>query len=443
MEASSLHPPEADRSDPTPFIERETFTDDENLTRQNEISLDAEKSFSAFAQNEINEYLIELSPFQRARHLYAIGRTGSGKSTMLERIVIADINTGKPGMFLDPHGESALRILDTIKRTRKICYADFSSTTHALRYNPMAGLPLHRAAKATDDIISATKQMFFERNFNAPTFTYSFRNHLIPLIEKGDGTLMDVLRMMSDKDFREGVTTTVADPIAKLYWTTEYPQAIKRKTYAEDTRSTKNKLAQILSTRNVRNVLDCRAPALNLTTAFAEGYFVVVNLAKGTIGADAAAFIGSLLVNDANNALMERSPEACVPTPITCDEFQNYAPHILAEMLAEIRKKGGELTLAHQFATQIEEQIFDAIMGNVGTIVSFQVSPKDARLLAPQFDTNPQRPFSPSALTALEPYHAIMRTSDIARITTLPPLTTTGRAPSVIAASHQRFARAV
>src|SRR5205814_778775 len=104
---------------------------------------------------------------------------------------------------------------------------------------------------------------------------------------------------------------------------------------------------------------------------------------------------------------MAREPHEAVPTAITCDEFQNYAPHVLADMLAEVRKKGGELTLAHQFASQIDEPIFDAIMGNAGTIISFQVSPKDAGLLAPQFDTNPQRPFAPSALTSLDPFHAL------------------------------------
>lgn len=445
MEASSLHPPGADRREPTQFSNESTeLFRGENL-EANEISLDAEKSFSSFAKRENSDLLISLSPFQRARHLYAIGRTGSGKSTMLERIVIADINAGKPGLFLDPHGESALRILDSVQGTRKICYADFSDTHYALKYNPVAGIPLQNAAKAANDIISAIKDIFFERDFNAPRFTHYFRHHLIPLIERGDGTLKDLLRMLSDKDYRDGATSDITDQLSREFWRSksgEYAQADK-KYNREAVAPIANKLSQILSSPNVRNVLDSRRPALNLKTAFREGYFVVVNLAKGVIGDDAASFMGSLFIADANNVLMARQPDECVPTSIVCDEFQNYAPHVLSDMLAEIRKKGGELTLAHQFATQIDERIFDAIMGNAGTIISFQVSPKDARLLAPQFDTNPQRPFSPNALTSLEPFHAIMRTSDIERIVTLPPPAPTGRAASLIRASQERFARKV
>lgn len=443
MEASSLHPPEADRREPTPFFEKSTELFEKENLQANEISLDAEKNFSYFAKTQNTDFPVALTPFQRARHLYAIGRTGSGKSTMLERIVIGDINAGKPGLFLDPHGESALRILDSVNRTRKICYADFSDHRYPLRYNPVAGIPLQSAAKAANDIISAIKDIFFERDFNAPRFTHYFRHHLIPLIEKGDGTLKDLLRMLSDKDFRDSITAHITDPLSREFWRPkngEYAQADK-KYNREAVAPIANKLSQILSSPNVRNVLDSRDPALNLKSAFAEGYFVVVNLAKGTIGDDAASFMGSLFIADANNVLMARTES--VPTAITCDEFQNYAPHVLADMLAEIRKKGGELTLAHQFATQIDERIFDAIMGNAGTIISFQVSPKDARLLAPQFDTNPQRPFSPSALTALEPFHAIIRTSDIERIETLPPMPANGRAGNIIEASRQRFSRRI
>lgn len=433
MEHSALHSPEADKRKLTQFskdFHREDFR--ENHKRQNEISLNAELNFSAF-DNFIHDEQ------RRNRHAYLIGRTGAGKSTLLERVVVSDINEGKPGLFIDPHGESAERVLDTIKRTRKVCYADFSDTKYSLRYNPLAGIALDEAGKAADDMITATKQMFFERDFNAPTFTYSFRNHIIPLIESGTGTLMDALRMMSDRDFREGITTDVRDPIARLYWENEYPHAVKKKTYSDDTKSTKNKLAQILSTRNVRNVLDCRDPKLNLKTAFAQGYYVVVNLAKGKIGPESSSFIGSLLVAEANNALMEL--DTYTPTAVTLDEFQNYAPHVLSAMLAEIRKKGGQLTLAHQFASQLEDEIFDSIMGNCGTIISFQISPRDASLLAPQFDTRPQESFNPKALSNLEPFHAYMRTTDWELIETDPPPPTTGRKPVVVAQSRERFSR--
>ena len=202
MESSALHPPEADRSDPTQFSER-NLTDGENLERQKEISLDAELNFPGFAKSQNTNWPISLSEFERSRHLYLIARTGSGKSTMLERLVVSDIDAGKPGMFLDPHGESAYSVLDTIKPTRKVSYFDLASTTHAIRYNPIAGIPLQHAAKAANDHIAAVKDIFFQRDFNAPRFTHYYRNHLIPLIEKGDGTLRDLLRMLSDKEFRD------------------------------------------------------------------------------------------------------------------------------------------------------------------------------------------------------------------------------------------------
>lgn len=411
--------------------------------RQKEISLNAEKNISAFYRFVHDEFL-------RARHAYLIGRTGVGKSTELERVVVADINAGLPGMFVDPHGESALRVLDTIERTRKICYADFSDPEYALRWNPVAGTPKDRAAKQANDIIAALKDIFFVRDFNAPRFTHYLRHHLIPLLERGDGTFLDLLRMLSDKDFREEIVYDVEDPLSKDFWRPkgngdpggEYAQADK-KYNREAVAPIANKLSQILSNPLVRNVLESRQPVLNLKDAFADGFFVVVNLAKGKVDDDSASFVGSLLVSEAHNALMERTPSEYKPTSLTFDEFQNYAPYVLASTLAEIRKKGGWLTLAHQFASQLDEELFDAIQGNCGTIISFQVSPKDATLLAPQFDTRPQESFNPKALTNLEPYHAYMRTTDWELIETEPPPPTNGRRNVVIAASRERFSRQV
>jgi DNA helicase HerA-like ATPase len=446
MENLDLHSPEAARCEPTQFSERETFNDGENLKRQNEISLNAELNFSIFAKRISDDVPIELSPFQRARHVYIVGATGSGKSTALERVVINDINSGIPTLFLDPHGESAYRVMDSIKRTRKICYFDLSQPSPVVRYNIMADVPTDNAAKAANDIIAAVKDIFFPRDFNAPRFTHYLRHHLIPLIEKRDCTLLDLLRMLSDSDYRERITTDVRDPLSALFWepkTGEYAKAGK-KYNAEAVAPIANKLSQILSTPNLRNVLASRKPTLSLAAAFKAGYSVVVNLAKGQIGADAAFFMGSLLVSDANNVLMA-SGTVDKPVAITADEFQNFAIDIIASMLSEIRKKGGMLTLAHQFTSQIDEYIFDAIMANAGTVVSFRVSPKDATLLAPQLDTNPQRPLSQHLLTQLAPFEAHMRSlnEDREHIQSLPPLATTGRAAKLITESNARFARKV
>ncbi len=378
-----------------------------------------------------------------------IGRTGVGKSTQLENVVITDIDAGKPGMFLDPHGSSALRILDSIKRTRKICYFDLSDLEYPIRYNPIAGIPTDLAWKVATDHVEAVKDIVFERDFNAPRFTYYYRHHLIPLIEKGDRTLSDLMRMLSDKDYRERVTTGIKDPRSQQFWEPKTGSfAQKDKKYnTEAVAPIENKLDQILSSPYIRNVLDCRKPTLKLKDAFDEGYYVVVNLAKGIVGEKESSFLASLLVADANNALMSRTDTECTPTALTFDEFQNYAVDVVARMLAEIRKKGGELTLAHQFISQLitkgDEQLFDALMGNCGTVISFQASPKDAALLAPQFDTRPHESFSPKALTNLEPFHAYMRTTDWSLIETQPPLPPTGRKDVVINASRERFARRV
>src|SRR5437868_3555973 len=142
MEDFFLHPPEAAKRKPTQFSERETLTDGENLQQQNEISLDAEKDFSGFAKSQIGDLPISLSEFQRARHVYISGRSGSSKSTLLERIAIDDINAGKPTLFFDPHGESFHRVLNALNRTRKVCVFDFADGDYAVRYNPIAGIPL-------------------------------------------------------------------------------------------------------------------------------------------------------------------------------------------------------------------------------------------------------------------------------------------------------------
>lgn len=418
----------------------------ENLERQDDFSLNAEPNFSIFAKDSTTDLPIALAEFQRARHLYIVGGTGSGKSTLLERVVINDINAKKPGLFLDPHGESAYRVLNTINRTRKICYFDLSLPSPVVRYNSIAGIPKEHAAKTANDMVAAVKDIFFPRDFNAPRFTHYMRHHLVPLIEKGDGTLLDLLRMLTDADYRQFITTRVVDPLSAQFWKPkngEYAMAGK-KYNAEAVAPIANKLSQILSTPNVRNVLDSRKPTLTFAKAFREGYAVVVNLAKGAIGADAASFIGSLLFSDANNVLMDTG-SADRPVFLSIDEFQNTAVDILASAISEIRKKGGQVALAQQFTSQVEPLIFDAIMANAGTTIAFRVSPKDAALIAPQLDTNPQRPFAPHVLTQLGPFEAHMRTLDQDRqyIRTLPPLPTTGRAPKVIAQSNARFARHV
>lgn len=418
----------------------------ENFNRQDDFSLNADTNFSIFAKDFTTDLPISLTPFQRARHLYILGATGSGKSTMLERVVINDINAKKPGLFLDPHGESAYRVLDSVNRTRKICYFDLSLPSPVVRYNSLAGVPKERAAKAANDMVAAVKDIFFPRDFNAPRFTHYMRHHLVPLIEKGDGTLLDLLRMLTDANYRDAITAHVVDPISAQFWkpkSGEYATA-GQKYNKEAVAPIANKLSQILSTPNVRNVLASRKPTLTFAKAFREGYAVVVNLSKGVVGADAASFIGSLLISDANNVLMDNG-SAERPIFITIDEFQNAAIDILASMLSEIRKKGGQLTLAHQFTSQIDPLILDAVMANAGSTISFRVSPKDATIIAPQLDTNPQRPLSPHVLTQLAPFEAHMRSLDQERqhIQALPPITTTGRAPTIIGESNARFARNV
>ncbi len=384
---------------------------------------------------------LQFSRQERERHLYIVGKSGSGKSTFLFNLAMGDIVDGHGVAVIDPHGDLALDILDAIPRSRinDVCYLDATDSERPVGFNPATRIAPERRALATAGIVSAFKHLWADSW--GPRLEHFLFHGVAALLARRHATLIDLPRLYTDELFRSRVLENVRDPETRRFWYEEYPD------YSPSFRSEAaapilNKAGQFAASPQLRLILGQLDPRLDLSFTMNSRRILIANLAKGTIGEQASNLLGSLLVSHLQLIAMERGalpPHQRVPFFVHVDEFQTFSSDAFATLLSEARKFATHFCLVNQFTDQLPHSVRSAVLGNAGSLIAFRVGSRDAELLAPEF-----HPMEPGALTDLSPFTAWLRRSDAGRdmITAEPKLyPPTGVADTIREQSRQRFGR--
>ena len=327
----------------------------------------------------------------RGKHVYIIGKTGMGKSTMLENMAIQDIQNGEGIAFIDPHGATAEKLLDFVphERIKDVVYFAPFDTDHPIGFNVMEDVGYDKRHLVVSGLMGALKRIWVDAW--SARMEYILQNTLLALLEYPGSTLLDVNRMLTNKSFRTSVVDKVTDPIVKSFWAEEF--ASFTDTYArEATPAIQNKVGQFTSNPLIRNIVGQPTSSFDLRKMMDEKKIFIVNLSKGRMGETNAALLGSMLVVKIYLAAMSRADEPATRLAklprcyFYVDEFQSMMNEAFADILSESRKYKLALTLANQYIEQMEEKVRDAVFGNVGTLVCFRVGPFDAEVLKTIFE---------------------------------------------------------
>ncbi|GFO82752.1 MAG: hypothetical protein A49_23790 [Methyloceanibacter sp.] len=323
----------------------------------------------------------------RRSHLYIIGKTGTGKTTLLESLIRQDIGADQGVAVLDPHGDLLNRLVDGMSARRRadLVYLNAPDPDLAIGYNPLADVPPGQRALTASFLLDAFKKIWWE--FWGPRSEHLLRYALLALLDQPAATLADILRLFDDRPYRRAAMERVYDARVRDFWLREF-EGYSARFRTEAVAPLQNKVGAFLAHPRLRAILTEPQSSLRLREIMDEGKVLLINLAKGRLGEDAASLLGSLLLSGLQMAALSRAdaPEAARRDFfIFVDEFPTFATLGLANMLTELRKYHVGLTLAHQHLSQLEPEVRDAVLGNVGSIVSFRVGPEDARVLEREF----------------------------------------------------------
>ena len=322
----------------------------------------------------------------RDRHMYVIGKTGMGKSTLLENMAIQDIRNGEGLAFIDPHGGTVERLLDYIPENRindVVYFAPFDMD-NPIAFNVMEDVGYDKRHLVVSGLMATFKKIW-EDAWSA-RMEYILTNTLLALLEYPDATLLGVNRMYTDKEYRKKVVENVKDPVVKDFWMKEFANYGDRYTQ-EATPAIQNKIGQFTGNPLIRNIIGQPKSSFDIRTMMDERKILIINLSKGLVGETNMRLLGSMLTTRLFLGAMSRADlraDDLAKLPhfyFYVDEFQNFANETFAEILSESRKYKLNLTIAHQYIEQMEEEVRDAVFGNVGTTVVFRVGPFDAEVL--------------------------------------------------------------
>ncbi|HVV39373.1 MAG TPA: type IV secretion system DNA-binding domain-containing protein [Candidatus Paceibacterota bacterium] len=327
----------------------------------------------------------------RARHMYIIGKTGMGKSTMLENMAIQDIRNGEGMAFIDPHGSTADRILEYVPehRIKDVLYFAPFDMDYPVAFNVMEDVGYDKRHLVVSGLLSAFRKIWVDAW--SARMEYILSNTLLALLEYDGSTLLDVNRMLVNKAFRKKVVDNIKDPTVRAFWVEEFANYTDR--YTQDaTPAIQNKVGQFTSNPLIRNIVGQPKSSFDIRKMMDDKKILIINLSKGRMGEVNATLLGSMLVTKIYLAAMSRADvpaETLAKLPpfyLYVDEFQNFANESFSDILSEARKYKLNLIIAHQYVEQMEEEVRDAVFGNVGTTVTFRVGPFDAETLEKVFE---------------------------------------------------------
>lgn len=350
------------------------------------------KEITYFAQTDFRgkKTTFGIKNLDRARHVYVIGKTGMGKSTMLENMAIQDICNGNGMAFLDPHGGSAEALLDFVPedRIKDVVYFAPFDLDHPISFNIMEDVGKDQRHLVADGLMSVFKKIW-EDAWSA-RMEYILSNTILALLEYPNATLLGVNRMLSDKNYRQKVVANVTDPSVKSFWVDEFAKYTERFA-AEATPAIQNKIGQFTSNPLIRNIIGQPKSSFDLRQIMDEKKILIVNLSKGRVGEQNAKLLGGMLMTKIYLAAMSRANiseselRAAAPFFLYVDEFQSLVNESFSDILSEARKYKLNLTIAHQYIDQMPETVRSAVFGNVGTTITFRVGPFDAEVLETVF----------------------------------------------------------
>ncbi|MFA5009812.1 MAG: type IV secretory system conjugative DNA transfer family protein [Patescibacteria group bacterium] len=341
------------------------------------------------------EKQVRISRDDRRRHIYVIGKTGTGKSTWMQNLALQDINNGEGVCVIDPHGDMIEWLLQRIPKLRVDDVIHF--------YPPDIDRPLglnllEAKTPAEKDMVVSEMISIFYKLFDpnssgivGPIFEHYMRNAMLLLLadERGGATLIDIPRVFTDKAFREAKLTSVTDPTVQRFWKEEFVQAEKSNQVGELFSYIISKIGRFISNEMMRNIVGQAKSSFDIRDVMDNKKILLVNLAKGLTGDINSNLLGFILVSKMQMAALSRAdmPESARQDfYLYIDEFQNVTTDSIATILSEARKYKLNLTIAHQFVAQLEEKIRDAVFGNVGSLVAFTIGAPDAEAIGKQFE---------------------------------------------------------
>ncbi|MFZ2835434.1 MAG: type IV secretion system DNA-binding domain-containing protein, partial [Candidatus Moraniibacteriota bacterium] len=338
------------------------------------------------------ERIFGIKEDDRRRHMYIIGKTGMGKSSLLENMAIQDIRNGKGLCVVDPHGEFAEKMLKAIPNNRinDVVYFNPSDTEFPVAFNILEAVDPDKKNLIASGMMGVFKKIW--PDVWSSRMEYILNNAILALLDYPGSTLLGVNRMMSDANFRKRIYTKITDPVVKAFWINEFDKW-DDKFRKEAVAAIQNKVGQFLSYTLVRHIIGQPKSTIDMREIMDNQKILIVNLSKGRMGEDAMRLLGGMIITKIQLAAMSRvdvPEEERKDFYLYVDEFQNFATESFANILSEARKYRLCLILAHQYINQLifdgNATVKDAIFGNVGTMVTFRVGAEDAEALEKEFD---------------------------------------------------------
>jgi CxxC-x17-CxxC domain-containing protein len=412
-----------------------------DILKEEDITIFAKTNF----RGEEKPFGIKLD--DRRRHMYILGKTGMGKSVLLKNLAIQDIQRGRGMAFVDPHGDSAEEILQFVPKSRinDVVYFNPADLSNPIAFNILEAVDEDHKHLIASGMMGVFKKIW--PDVWSPRMEYILNNTILALLDYPGSTMLGLNRMMADQDFRREVISKVRDPIVRSFWLEEFGKWDQR--FArEATAAIQNKVGQFISTPIVRHIVGQTTSTINMREIMDQGKILIVNLAKGRIGEEAMALLGGMVVTRLYLAAMERVDMAESTRRdffLYVDEFQNFATESFASILSEARKYRLSLIVAHQYITQLAEEVRDAVFGNVGSLLAFRVGAADAEFMEKEFEPMVMM----NDLVNLPKYQIYLKlmidgvTGNAFSAKALPPFPepTTNYADKVIQVSQERYGR--
>ena len=380
-----------------------------------------------FARSATNRNeLFGIMPQDRRHHVYVIGKTGMGKSTLIENMLISDIQSGYGVGLIDPHGDLAQNVLSNVPNNRinHVVYVNPADIEWPIAFNILENKS-NQVSLLASQLVSVFHKIW--QDSWGPRLEHLLRNTILALLEIPSSTLLGASKILTNENYRKQIIKRINDPVVKSFWTDEfekYPERFLREVISP----LQNKLGAILTNQYIRNIIGQKKSRLNIEEIINSGKILIVNLSKGQIGEDASSLLGTMLVTKLQLAAMARSKfseEQRKNFYLYIDEFQNFSTSSFIDIMAEARKYKLSLVLAHQYLKQLDPDIKNAVFGNAGTVITFRVGAEDAQ----EFE----KEFAPACnwleLTNLYPYEIYVKLMLNGKIrgpylgTTLPPKT--------------------
>ena len=383
-----------------------------------------------------------LTQADRRQHLYCIGKTGTGKSTLLRNLIVQDFAAGRGVALLDPHGDLAKELLDCIppERNYRVVYFNPADLAHPIGFNVLEQVAPDMRPVVAAGVVSAFKHIW--RHSWGARLEHILYNSIAALLDTPGSTLLGVPKLLTNERYRARIVARINDPVVRSFWENEFAGYTKG-FLTEAISPILNKVGQFLSSPVIRNIVGQPKSTIDMRFLMDNRRILIANLSKGALGEEQANLLGSLLVTKMQLAAMARSDMLegeRTDFHLVVDEFHNFTTDAFASVLAEARKYRLCLTLSHQYLSQLSPAIRDAVLGNVGSLVIFRIGAEDSIVFAREY-----HPIAVDELTEMSKFKAWVRLGESVQrspMFTLPPIDLVhGSRDIVIAQSRRHFTR--